>query len=185
MTIAELERSGQAIADPVWPLDDKQAWIMDCIQLEAVNINQDLLIEEDRKEKLAFAKHREETKKAAEVLKIEARAKQLEALKARALELKRDRVQPVMGIIDMGKVSQTGGITMARKSGDTKTGLIDSLLKADMGAAYEDNGVANIVAQTLERFPNEDEKKLRGLVFSRRAVIKKALEAQAAQPVEA
>lgn len=55
-----------------------------------------------------------------------------------------------------------------------KTGLIDALLNADLAGSYGEGAVDGIAQQVMSQFEGLDLKKVRGLIFSRRAVLKKA-----------
>lgn len=67
----------------------------------------------------------------------------------------------------------------------TKTGLIDSLISADLEGSYAEGAVDAISGQVLVSFPELEAKRVKSLIFSRRAVLKAAAAKALAPATEA
>lgn len=157
---------------PMWPVTDLEAWKMEVCRTEAFTEYCDRNVEEMHKD-------------------IEKRLKK-EAERKKNIENKRrdQKVKPVSTIRDskLGLLNiNAGGIRiMARKNKTEtqetapetkplkKTALIDQLLGANLEGSYLDGAVDSIATQVVAAFPELDAKRVRGLIFSRRAVLKKA-----------
>lgn len=160
--------------EPMWPGIDLEEWKQKVLELDA-------RIKETEKR---FALE----KKAIAVRKelAEQGKRDRKAVLDRIIEERRSKIS---------KIIEEGGNQMVQKNGKklkepSKTGHIDGMLKnllgqslAKDGPAYADGAVDAIVESTIETFnldPETNGKKVRALVFSRRAVIKAQLEEKTA-----
>lgn len=168
--------------NPIWPVDDIDEWRKQ--------------VAENKKAVEAQAKYAEEQKKLIEQTKKEMAEKRRNQEAERQSKIKRERIkrlEEARARIRTKPTKETHGGSM--ENGLKKTALVDSLIKDNLGSkedksgSYAPGAVQTIVDTVLESFPDLDAKALKGLVFSRRAVISKAAqkasEEPAAEPVEA
>lgn len=171
---------------PMWPISDINEWKMELCHAEAKSENAERTAKIQVKDKIVSAELRAQQKKDSEQKKRDRKDQHMRTMR----EAKERR----LGLLNINY----GGITiMARKNKTdegtsetvvaekkervlTKTGLLDSLIGADIEGSYAEGAKEGIVAQVAAAFPSEDVKRLGGLYFSRRAVLK----AQAAKMAE-
>lgn len=165
---------------PIWPVTDLEAWKLEVCQVTAQT-------EETEKQFAQHALDKIESQKARAAKKAESEKKRRDQV-VRHMSTMRERR---LGLL---QINYGGNTIMAKKNKTvdaaaltlppkklTKTGLIDSLIGADLAGSYAEGAVENITGQVLATFPDLDAKRVKGLIFSRRAVLKaQAVKAQQA-----
>lgn len=170
----------------IWPGVDPEANKKAVEASEAFTKDVEARIELSRKQKMEL-----------DAAALEASKKAQEDLRKKKQDRIRDLAEQRKRIIDQRRtllLNHTGGVTtMAKKNqanteapakaerAPSKTGTIDALLSADLAGSYNEGAVDTIAGSVMAQFEGLDLKKVRGLIFSRRAVLKRA----AGTPVEA
>lgn len=166
---------------PIWPITSLEEWRLDVCLAEAFTEYCERNVTECKKERaindLADEKRAVALEEKRQKLLRDQRVARLRNIHERKLNfLTIDQG----GLTNMAKKAKTEGTEAAPKA-LKKTGFIDSLLRENLEGSYAEGAVDGLVTQVITQFPNEEAKKIRGLVFSRRAVLRKV----AATPVTA
>lgn len=160
----------------IWPIASEEAWNKEIERglgitkdVEArINLSIKQKIELDALQEAAALKHQEDLRK-----KKQDRIRDLAEQRKRIIDQRRTLLlNHTGGVTNMGKKNQTEAGATKTERPLKKTGLIDSLLSADLESAYGEGAVDAIASQVVARFEGLDMKKVRGLIFSRRAVLK-------------
>lgn len=157
------------IKAPIWPVEDLDKWKLDLCHCLAQTE------EGDRVEKQA---------KLDQVKSAEKDAKRKKDIEQKRRDQKADRMRTIRERRGLGllQINYGGNTIMAKKNSTetkevkekvlTKTGYLDQLIAANLEGSYGEGAKETIVTQVLERFPDLDAKRVSGLFFSRRAVLK-------------
>jgi hypothetical protein len=156
---------------PVWPVTSMEEWLIDLCHSEAFSEAVERQAKQHQKDLVKSAEITEKRKKD-----LEQKRRDRVAIRMRTMREAKERRLGLLqlnygGITNMAKKNTTSTAEVAAKA-PTKTGLLDSLIGADLEGSYAEGAKETIVAQVIAQFPDLEAKRVSGLFFSRRAVLK-------------
>ena len=168
------------LGKPMWPLEDEEGWRIDVCHDAAIGEEFDLRIAEAQRDRTKAVDAVEKRKKQASDLRQQQLVQFGEQRRQNLLQING-------GIKTMARKAQTQTQEAAVETQETapvtqiekplkKTALLDSLIRACPNP-YADGAKDAIVSQVLAQIEGLDAKRIAGLFFSRRSVLKKAANA--------